>query len=301
MKKVLCIVGPTAVGKTALSLFLAPHINGVIFSADSIQVYKGLDIISGKDKELYKDIPVRMLDVTSIEHSYNVSDYIKQFENEIRNISKDQAPIIVGGTGFYISALLDGIKTVNVKPISKLRKSLQEKNVQELQDTLQLKDSKRFFAMNNSDKNNPRRLIRAIEISESKVEGNKVESIFADYEVYLVGLYLEREKLNKKIDERVEQRIKDGALKEAKELCKSYKKLAPQIKRANGYKQLFEHLLGSTSLEEAIEKWKIAEHQNAKKQITYFKKMKNIHWLDVQEVSLEKILKCLEEWYNQTT
>ncbi len=299
MKKALCIIGSTAVGKTALSLFIAPYLQGVIFSADSIQVYKKLDIISGKDRDLYKDTPVKLLDITSSDYSFNVSDYLRSFKLELESIQSNQTPIIVGGTGFYISALLDEVKTVGVKPNKKLRKILEEKTVLELQEILYKKNPEKFSFMNNSDRNNPRRLIRAIEVANNSKTKLLEKSILADYDILIIGLEYSRERLNKKIDDRVDERLKNGAKKEAEDLFESYSKLSPQIKRANGYRQLFEYFLKNISIEEAVEKWKVAEHQNAKKQMTYFKKVKNVIWFEIEKKSKQEILQYVLEWYNK--
>lgn len=303
MKKALCILGPTAVGKTALSLFLAPHFQGVIFSADSIQVYNGLDIISGKDKDSYGDSPVEMLDLVSPKYSFNVSDYVRTFRTKLKNIKPDQMPIIVGGTGFYISALINGVETSEIKPDKKLRKFLEGKNVKELQEILSQKNPEKFLKMNSSDRDNPRRLVRAIEIASinqnSKSKTPNVKKPLENFDIKIIGLILPKNELDKRIDERVEKRMEDGALGEAQSLFKGYKSLSTQIKRANGYKQLFAYLENETTLEKAIELWKIAEHQNAKKQMTFFKKIKNIAWFNFSKKPQKEILAYVQEWYNK--
>lgn len=299
MKKALCVLGPTAVGKTALSLFIAPYIQGVLFSADSVQVYRGLDIISGKDKNSYKDTPVKLLDISSPEYSFNVSDYLKKFKQDLKSLDSNMIPIIVGGTGFYISALLNGVETSEIKPDLKLRKFLEQKDILELQKILEKKNPEKFSHMNHSDRNNPRRLVRAIEISENKKSYLKEESVLNTYDVCIIGLELPRETLNEKINERVEKRIEEGALEEMKVLFDNYENLSPQVKRANGYKQLFEYKLGRKTLDESIKSWEIAEHQNAKKQMTFFKKMNNITWFNPSVTSQDEILAYVQEWYNK--
>ncbi|MGE5041566.1 MAG: tRNA (adenosine(37)-N6)-dimethylallyltransferase MiaA [Candidatus Levyibacteriota bacterium] len=301
MKKILVIIGPTAVGKTALSVSIASQISGVILSADSIQVYKGLDIISGKDLDTLKNTPYFLIDVVSPNHPFSVSDYLREFENVLGPLNKN--PIIVGGTGFYVLSLLEGIGTVDIKPDKSLREKLGVLSVIELQELLGKENPEKLEEMNNSDRNNPRRLVRAIEVANAKnMEHGMLhveKNLLNGYEVKVIGLELNREKLNQRIDKRVDERLEQGALEEAKLLFEEYNLLAPQIKQANGYKQLFAYLKGEINLNNAIENWKTAEHQNAKKQMTFFKKIKNVTWFDVEIAGSDKILKYIREWYNE--
>ncbi len=287
MRKIYIIVGPTAVGKTALAVRFAKRTKGIILSADSVQVYKNLDIISGKDKDSYGSLPVFLLDIVSPQTSFNVSDYLKEFSNTLSSIPEDATPIVVGGTGFYISALLNSYETVDIKPDVALRKKLEQLSVAELQTQLEKLDSQRFLKMNNSDKNNPRRLIRAIEVVNLKPKTHKTKSVLEGYNVEIIGLTALQKELHERIDERVDKRIKQGAIDEANELFKNYDELAPQIKTASGYKQLFEYLQGKENLEQAIEKWKLAEYNNAKKQMTWFKKITQ-NWFDITTPHIEE-------------
>lgn len=296
MRKILIVLGPTAVGKTALSVNIAKEFDGYILSADSVQVYKGLDIISGKEKNSYGDVPVFLLDIISPLSPFNISDYITHFKQTILD-DKSNLPIITGGSAFYLSALLNGVETVDIKPDENLREVLEKLSVTELQNKLQECDPNKLESMNNSDRNNPRRLIRAIEISQDKSLEVKKENMLENFNVKIVGLTSDAEILDRRVDARVTQRMEQGALNEAKDLFAEYDSLASQVKTASGYAQLFSYLKGEVSLTDAIEKWKIAEHQNVRKQLTWFKKFKNVEWFHIQnEGYQEEIIKLVSEW-----
>lgn len=300
MDKVICVVGPTAVGKTALAFKLAKKFNGELVNADSVQVYKGLDIISGKDisndlpftflKELsisdltvgYFNVdstPIYLLDVVSPISSFSVAQFQSLGEKVISHIiSKGKTPIIVGGTGLYIKSLIDGIPTKDISFDQNLRYKLERLSVEELQKILSVK---KLSSMNESDIKNKRRLMRAIEIEQSgpvPILPKPAQGI----SVIQVGLSSNREQLKQRISKRVDERIKNGALNEAKKLFHIYEKLSPQVKNANGYKQLFAFLKDEITLDEAIERWKISEYQLSKNQMTWFKKDKRVEWFDVE-------------------
>lgn len=287
MKKIVCIVGPTAVGKTAIAFELANLLNGTLVSADSVQVFRGLDIISGKDlPEGYTynagyyshngSPSICLLDVVECTSLFSVSDYLNVssvFINQI--LTEGKLPIVVGGTGLYIKSLIDGLD-VEVEPDIELRAQLEKLTLEELSSLL---PEERLRSFNNSDIKNKRRLIRAIEILKSnKVEANKYN---LQFESLVIGLNCPREILKERIDIRVDLRINDGAIEEATRLFQRYEDLAPQIKDANGYKQLFQYLSGEVDLSEAIYRWKISEYRHAKNQMTWFEKYGNVEWFSV--------------------
>lgn len=311
MRKLICIVGPTASGKTAQALRVAKKFNGYLLSADSTQVYRQLDIISGKDipvgspflKEkntfskktytigfyLLEDTPIYLLDLVPPMYNFSVHDYIKVFQDVILSKKNDhRIPILVGGSGFYVNSVLYGIDTVNVPRDKKLRIGLENATIEDLQGILNKLDKERFKSMNNSDKNNPVRLIRSIEISNWK-KNNLVKGYkgLEGYEVIIVGLMASRNTIKERINERVEKRIKEGAFVEAERLFKDCKTLSNSVKTSNGYRQLFEFFAGKIGREEAIDEWKKAEYLNAKKQMTWFGKNKNIHWFDIDQEHFE--------------
>lgn len=315
MKKMIVIVGPTASGKTALGITAAQKFSGSLINADSRQVYKNLDIISGKDiplgssftsvpvlsNTLYtigfyqiENIPQYLVDIVNPEYEFSINDFVKIAPPTIEYVTQQNSlPMVVGGTGFYIKGLLDGVETVSIEPDRVLRKSLENKTVNELQKKLQELNSERFSQMNNSDKNNPRRLVRAIEIEARPLKKNRemnlieVRPLSNAYEILMIGLTASRKTIQLRIDQRVMSRLKLGALKEAESLFKKYDSLSNNVKTSSGYQQLFQYFKGEVDLEGAVEKWKQAEYLIAKKQMTWFKKDKRIIWFDIEQKGYE--------------
>jgi len=301
-EKVVFIVGPTGVGKTDLAFALGKKCNGDLISADSVQVYRKLDIISGKDipneatfsqlpESIYgirpgyfthNNIRVFLLDVVDPTFSFSVSHFYNLASKQIsQSIRENKIPIVVGGTGLYIKSLIDGLDTVKISPDIKFRQELSRMSVEELQEKLKSLDVDRFERMNDSDRMNSRRLIRAIEIAASPVPAavnNK-----SDYHSLVIGLHMDTLVLRDKIDKRVTSRLANGALEEAKILFEIYDTLCQQVKDANGYKQLFAFLKKEISLDEAIYRWKISEYRHAKNQMTWFRKYGNVEWFDIQK------------------
>ena len=300
IQKIVHIVGPTGVGKTDLAVSLAKKFNGQLISADSVQVYKTLDIISGKDIPKgakfktfdnfdskfdlgyynFSKIPVFLLDVVPSITSFTVHDFKDLADKFISYISSQgKLPIIVGGTGLYTNALVKNYNSFNIPPDQEIRKELEKLDLTSLQKKLKKSDTEKFKLMNNSDVNNPRRLIRAIEIVSNRVR-NKVEGD-NKYSVLQIGLMAPKDFLKERIDKRVDERLEDGALKEAKILFKNYEKLCQQVKDANGYKQLFSYLKKEAIFDEATYRWKLSEYRVAKNQMTWFKKYGNTIWFDI--------------------
>ncbi len=270
MNKILFIVGPTATGKTKLGIELARKYNGEVISADSRQVYKGMDIGTGKDLKEYDNVKYWGVDLCEPDYDFNVSEYRKYALEKINDIQKrDKLPIIVGGTGFYIKALLNPWETIDIKPNNKLRQKLSGFSVTQLQKELQKVNKNKWNSMNTSDRQNPRRLIRAIETASSRHSGRSPESIVAD--VLIIGLTAPYKYLYERIDRRVDDRIKNGVEKEKKRLIKKYKKLPKTL----GY--------GSQTVQE----WKFAEHNYTRRQMTYFEhQFPQINWFDIRQENL---------------
>src|SRR3989344_4940455 len=276
MKRALIIVGPTAVGKTDLAFSLSRAFPSVLISADSIQVYLGADIISGKDRS----VETFFLDIVLPHKSFSVREFIEKVRPLIEKAKKEnKIPIIVGGTGFYIDALFGKIDTISIPPNKALREKLKKLSLS------------RFYRMNNSDVNNKRRLVRAIEIAITRGPiPVRVRPLFKKKEVLIIGLKSSVDHLRSRIETRVEERIKKGAIYEAKRLFKDYEALSNQVKAANGYKQLFEYLKGKLTYDVAKEAWINSEVKTAKNQMTWFKRNKNIVWFDPVRSSSKRIL-----------
>ncbi|OGH16510.1 MAG: tRNA (adenosine(37)-N6)-dimethylallyltransferase MiaA [Candidatus Levybacteria bacterium RIFCSPHIGHO2_02_FULL_40_18] len=292
--KAIFIVGPTAVGKTDLAFGISKVIPSILISADSVQAYRGADIISGKDKS----VKTYLLDVAPATQPFSVRDFVENVRHIVKKARLEgRIPIVVGGTGFYIDALFRKIDTLSIPPNQVLREKLEKLTVKKLQEKLKKLSLDRFLKMNKSDVSNKRRLIRAIEIAQSKKRNIKSdESIFNPSEVLIIGLKASMDNLRKRIADRVEKRLAIGAVDEAKELFKEYEHLSPQLKTANGYRQLFEYLKGKLTYNVAKEAWINSEVKTARNQMTWLKKNKNIKWFDIGKRDLEsRISKLIEE------
>lgn len=283
MKKLLVVCGPTATGKTEIAMRLAKIFSGELVSADSRQVYKYMDIGTGKDRP--KGATIYGYDLVDPDEEFSVSQYVNFADNAIEKIySKNKLPILVGGTGLYIKAVVDGIETANVPRNEKLREELTLKSASELAEILKKLDIKKFNLLNDSDNKNPRRLIRAIEVAKSRT---KFKNSIRHRDCLFIGLTLPGDLLAKKIMARVDNRVKIGFGKEVQFLKK---------------KGLFEYVptqtLGYKDWPD-VEKWKNEEIKYAKRQKTWFKKDERINWFNVSESdSTEKIEKLVRKWHN---
>lgn len=324
MRKLLVVCGPTAVGKTQLAFKLAKEFDGELISADSRQVYKGMDIGTGKDLPLKNKLRVQnkkqlltitnylvipylinqinlwLYDVVAPNEEFSVANYYELAWGVIENIwRREKLPILVGGTGFYIKAVVDGVDTLGVVPDKRLRKNLENKTVLELQTILKKINYRRFSLMNNSDKFNPRRLIRAIEI-ESQLVKKPVEKVESKVDILMIGLTAKKEVLAARIKKRVEKRLKEGIINEIKTLLeKGYSWELPAIS-ALGYRQWKGFFEGKVDFNKTVDQWVRAEYQYAKRQLTWFKKEKRVIWYDIKRRGFEKeILTKVQFWYGQ--
>lgn len=285
--QIIVILGPTATGKSDLAVQIANKLNGEIISADSRQVYKGLDIGTGKiTKREMKGVPHHMLNVISPKKVFSVSEWQKQAQKNIEEIiSRGHVPIIVGGTGFYIQSIVDGIVLPEVPPNQNLRKNLEDKSADELLKILQKLDPKRAKTV---DQKNPVRLIRAIEIATTLGKVPKIKKKQNQNEFIQIGLTADSEILKKRIHTRLLKRLKQGMIAEAKNLHLnglSYKRM-----RNLGleYRYLADYLENKITKVELIENLDREIYQYAKRQMTWFKRDKNIHWNNVGEKYWEK-------------
>lgn len=286
----IIITGQTATGKTKLALELAEKHNGELINFDSRQVYKYLDIITGKDLPAYKkgvERGVWMYDVVNPDQYFSSFDFVKLVKPIIKDIEKrGKTPVLVGGTYLYLKHLLYGIDDNNVPPNFELRKELNNKSVEYLQKELVRLDKKVFESLNHSDQLNPRRLIRKIEValtdSTNPVRFHLISSDFIRFNPTIIGLrYNDRSKLRQVIEKRVEERLKNGAIDEVNKLLKmGYKGSDPGMKTI-GYQQIIKYLNKGLTKEKAVEDWVNKEVQYAKRQLTFMKKDKNISWKQI--------------------
>lgn len=303
MRKLLIVCGPTATGKTDLGISISKKFKGEIVSADSRQVYREMDILTGNDAPK-NSIPVWLLDIVPPDYDFNVSDYFQLAKTVIEDIRRrDKLPVVVGGTGFYINSLLKTYDTVNIPLNESLRKELYLLDLEKLRQRLKDLDRKKINSMNNSDINNPRRLIRAIEVAVWKNNPlNKVKksSPLISDSILLIGLTGSKKDIHKNIERRVNKRIKEGAVTEVKKILEKYKDREMISTAATGYKELGSYIKGECTLTEAVKLWITREQHYANRQLVWFKKMKDIHWYDAggSDVTV-KIEERVRKWYTQ--
>ena len=308
--KVIVITGPTASGKSSLGIEVAKKLDGVVISADSMQIYKGLDVGTAKVTKLEADgIKHELIDIAEVTEKFSVSDYKKMCYEKIDEVlTKGKVPIIVGGTGLYINAIVNNMsfeekdleKLESVK--AKLLELTENKTPDELYDILVRLDEKSAL---NIDKNNTRRVLRAIELSllgtkkssldEKQDLWNKNES---KYNFITFFVDMPRDLLYDRINKRVDLMVETGVLDETKMLYE-YKNSAITALQAIGYKEFFEFLEGSKSLEECKELLKQKSRNYAKRQITWFKKLKDKVILDGTKSKEEIVQDILKEYYDK--
>lgn len=301
MKKTIYVIGgPTASGKSKLAVELAKKINGEIISADSMQVYKDMNIGTAKiNTEEMCGIKHYLIDIISPEKRYSVSNFKKDAETAIETIlNKGKTPIIVGGTGLYIDSLIYGIEfqdeKIDEEYREKLNKIAEEQGLENLYKQAQEIDPE---AMKKISKNDKKRIIRVLEIyhktgktkTELEKESRKVNPKY-NYKVYAITM--DREKLYKRINNRVDEMLQEGLINEVKEILKKYNHF-PTAMQGLGYKEVVEFLENKTTENEMIEKIKKETRHYAKRQLTWFRKNKETEWLNGEESiekNIEKIL-----------
>ena len=290
----IVILGPTASGKTELSIELAKKINGEIISADSRQVYKGLNIGTGKvtKKEMGK-IPHHLLDVANPKTKFSVARYQKLANQKIKEIlARGKTPIIVGGTGFYIQAVVDGLILPEVAPNEKLREKLKNKTSAELFEILKKINLSRA---KNIDPQNPVRLVRAIEITKALGQVPELKkSPKTPCNFIQIGLKIEPEKLAGKIHKRLLKRLRQDLITEIKNLHQNGLSWKRMEELGLEYRYLARFLQGKINQDQALKELEREINRYAKRQMTWFKKDKNILWFDPTDKKiLGKILAVL--------
>ncbi|GGA24794.1 tRNA (adenosine(37)-N6)-dimethylallyltransferase MiaA [Psychrobacillus lasiicapitis] len=295
---VLAIVGPTAVGKTALSIELAKTFNGEIINGDSMQIYRELSIGTAKiTEEEMEGVPHHLLDIKDPNESFSVAEYQKIVREKIEEIAaRGKLPIIVGGTGLYIQSVLYDFRfTKQPKLDVDLQKELEKLPPDELFNRLRKLDPE---AANEIHPNNVQRVIRAIERVE--LSGKQKKEIEQDhgqekvYPHYIIGLTTDREVLYERINKRVDLMVEKGLLEEVKKLHEQGIRGVQSI-QAIGYKEIYAYLDGFLTLEEALDNLKQNSRRYAKRQLTYFRNKMDIHWYD-PFVDREKIIKEITDF-----
>lgn len=307
---ILVLTGPTASGKTAVSIELAKKLNAEIVSADSIQVYRGLDIGSAKPTmEERQGIPHHMIDVADVsDPSFSVAEYKRQAEICIGEIAaRGRLPLAVGGTGLYISALTYPLQFTSVPGNPAVRKALQEEDAQNpgaLYRRLQQADPVTAARLHPND---GKRIVRALEVYE--VSGTPLSTHGADFQnaagaeppfdAALFGLTMDRARLYERINRRVDAMMQNGLPEETKALFDAGLSPALPALQGLGYKQLLRHFRGETTLCEAVEEIKRETRRLSKRQLTWFKRDTRIRWLDSGCVDAEALAKRIYEAYLQ--
>lgn len=289
-QKIIIILGQTSTGKSDFAVQIAKKINGEIISADSRQVYKGMNLGTGKiTKKEMMGIKHYLLDVISPTKIFSVNDFQRLGNKAIKEIiKKGKIPIICGGTGFYIDSLLEQRNYPEVKPNKKLRESLMKKNTEELFALLKNLDINRA---NNIDKNNKVRLIRAIEIAKALGKVPEINSSFQLPNIK-IGLHMPPEILKEKIKSRLLTRIKKGMIKEVEKLHKNGVSWKRMDSLGLEYRYVSLYLQNKLNKEEMIEKLNTEIWHFAKRQKTWFKRDKNIIWIDPRkEIEKKKAIK----------
>ncbi|MCJ7458296.1 MAG: tRNA (adenosine(37)-N6)-dimethylallyltransferase MiaA [candidate division Zixibacteria bacterium] len=293
LKKILTILGPTASGKTKVSLEIADIIKGEIVSADSRQIYRFMDIGTAKPGlEERKNIPHHLIDIVNPDEYFSAADYSTRAREAIKNIlGRGKEPIVVGGSGLYLRALFKGIFKGPGKD-EKIRSELKEKarkdGVEFLFNELEKKDPE---AAKKIGPHNLVRIIRALEVYE--LTGKKISDLQKkgeyppeEHNFVKIGLELDREHLYQRIDQRVEQMIKAGLVDEVKNLKVEGYDLRFAPLKTFGYKEIFHYLDGKISLDEAVQNIKLETRHYAKRQITWFKKEEGIFWIYAEKENL---------------
>ena len=306
----ICVLGPTASGKTRYAVQLARQINALlgdiatasakprnnvgaeIISADSRQVYRGMDIGTGKDLSEYEEIPYHLMDIVDAGTKYNIFEYQRDFEKAYKDIvDRGCIPILCGGSGLYIEAATCGYSLPEVPANPELRAELEKKSDEEL--IAQLASLKPLH--NNTDYDTRKRLIRALEIAIFEAEHQVVRTSFLPKNTYYIGTLVDRDERNARIDRRLDARLEEGMVEEIKGLIDgSHPSLAPEYRPIPAedliyygleYKFVTQHIIGELTLEQMRTQLATAIHQFAKRQMTWFRGMERkgitIHWTTV--------------------
>lgn len=293
----ICVVGPTATGKSALAQCIAERLNGVILSADSMQIYRGMDIGTGKVPVSQRTVPYYGIDLVDPDQAYSASLYQSYGRDVIsRCDAEDTRPIVCGGTGFYVKALIDeldfppGEQVGN--PVREYYASMHEqKGSAAVWEELHKLDPESAAIVSPND---TKRVIRALELHAQGLSYREQKERFAEIDAYyptvMLAIAYEPEHLAQRIDKRVDEMIEAGLVQEVQGLLENGYEQVLTANQAIGYKEMFEYLRGECSLDAAVDRIKTATRQYAKRQRTWFRKDKRIHWLDETKLGPQGLL-----------
>jgi len=307
MQKMITILGPTASGKTPLAAALAQQINGEIISADSRQVYRRMDIGTGKDLADYSlvvngspvDIPYHLIDICEPGTKYNLFQYQQDFFDAYQDIiGRGKMPILCGGTGLYIEAVLKGYQLSPVPQNPELRTRLEGKTLEELTQMLvELKQKNGSTMHNTTDVDSCQRAIRAIEIEEYNLHTPTPKRELPPIDSLIIGVNIDREARREKITRRLKARLEEGMIEEVRGLLAEGIPAEDLIYYGLEYKFVTEYLVGKLTYDEMFQRLEIAIHQFAKRQMTWFRGMERrgftIHWIDALQPMDEKVRQIL--------
>lgn len=277
------VTGPTASGKTSKAVALAKHLDGEIISADSRQLYRRMDLGTGKDLEEYGEVPYHLIDICEPGYKYNLFEYLRDYKTAADDIkNRNKTTILCGGTGLYVESVLKGIQLPPVPENKGLRSSLEEKSLDELTEIL-----KKYKTLHNTtDVDTAKRAIRAIEIQEYYHNNPQLEAITEPNPIknaVVIGVDIDRESRRERISQRLRTRLDNGMVDEVRGIIDSGVHPDDLIYYGLEYKFLTKHVIGELTYNEMIEQLEIAIHQFAKRQMTWFRGMErrgfHIHWL----------------------
>lgn len=304
MRKMITILGPTASGKTTLAAHLAAKTGAEIISADSRQVYRGMDIGTGKDLADYvvdgRKIPYHLIDICEPGTKYNLFRYQEDFLNAYEDIrNRGVEPILCGGTGLYIEAVLKGYSLSPVPQNAELRERLASKSLEELTAMLlELKKKTGSTMHNRSDVDTAQRAIRAIEIEEHNLNNPMPERECPPIDSLIIGVDIDRDERRRKITNRLKARLEEGMVEEMQGLLRRGIPAEDLIYYGLEYKFVTEYVTGKLTYDEMFRQLEIAIHQFAKRQMTWFRGMErrgfHIHWLDASKPIDEKVMTIME-------
>ena len=299
---IVTIVGPTASGKTSIACHLAYELGGEIISGDSRQVYKGMDIGTGKDLSDYvvngTPVPYHLIDICEAGEKYNLFEFQQDFHEAYNDVtSRGVLPILCGGSGLYVESVLRGYSLPNVPINNELRENYYSLSLGQLTDVLAS-----YKALHNTtDTENKRRAIRAIEIEEYKKQQEVVNKNYLPLNSLIIGVEIGREQRRNKISQRLRTRLQEGMIEEVRAILDQGVAAEDLIYYGLEYKFVTQYVIGELSYDEMVEKLEIAIHQFAKRQMTWFRGMEKrglkIHWIDSQlpmESKVEEIITLMQ-------